>query len=159
MSTLLKPVPGHPGYALDASGSVYGKRGNPLSLFVGTGGYLRFTTHRDGKWQQVSVHVMMCAAFHGERPTAAHHAAHLNRDVLDNRAANLAWKTARENELDKRTHGTALLGERHHQAKLTAGDVLEIRASGEPGTVLARRYGVTETTISSVRHRQTWRHI
>jgi hypothetical protein len=158
VSAEVRSIPGHPRYAVDANGIVYGKNGGPLALFAGTGGYLRFTTHQGGKWQQVSVHVMVCTAFHGARPTG-HHAAHANGDVLDNRAANLAWKTGRQNEADKRGHGRALLGTRNHQAKLTADDVLAIRASGESGVTLARRYGVTETTISDVRNRKTWRHI
>lgn len=158
MSTPLKPVPGHPGYTVSANGDVYGKRGTLLSLFAGTGGYLRFTTHQDGKWQQVSVHVMVCSAFHGARP-AGHQAAHLNGNVTDNRAANLAWKTATENEADKRAHGTAPLGERHPGAKLTTADVLLIRGSGEPGTALAARYAVSGATISAIRKRKTWRHI
>jgi hypothetical protein len=40
---------------------------------------------------------------------------------------------------------------RHPKTKLTQEQVREIRASDEPGTVLAERYGVTESSISKYR--------
>lgn len=153
-----KALPSHPAYTADADGIIYGKRGKPLRLFSGTGGYLRFTTFSAGRWQQVSVHVMVCEAFHGPRPEGMH-AAHHNGIRTDNRAENLSWKTAEQNERDKREHGVALLGERHHQHKLSEEEVKVIRNSPQRGSVLAERYGVSQTTISSVRHRKTWRHI
>lgn len=42
-------------------------------------------------------------------------------------------------------------GERNGQARLSAGDVAEIRASGELGRILADRYGVAESQISRIR--------
>lgn len=44
-------------------------------------------------------------------------------------------------------------------AKLTEADVLAIRASSEPSSVLGRRYRVTGGTINCAKARQTWRHI
>lgn len=51
------------------------------------------------------------------------------------------------------------LGEKHGMSKLTADLVLEIRSSTESGASLARRMGVTQTTISEVRRRKTWNHL
>ena len=51
------------------------------------------------------------------------------------------------------------LGEANYKAKLSEEDVLFIRASSEKGRVLARRFGVTETNISSIKRFQTWRHL
>lgn len=42
------------------------------------------------------------------------------------------------------------------QAKLTAAQVRDIRASAEPHTVLAPRYGVTATLIRAIRNRKAW---
>lgn len=50
-------------------------------------------------------------------------------------------------------------GEDHHAAKLRVGDVIDIRASNELGTVLARRYGVSTITISRIRRRIIWRSV
>ncbi len=45
------------------------------------------------------------------------------------------------------------------RSKLTEAQVLEIRASNEGGGVLGRQYGVTRKNISSIRLRQSWKHI
>jgi hypothetical protein len=50
------------------------------------------------------VHVIVALTFHGPRPPKAH-ARHLNGNHFDNRPANLAWGTSRENEHDKRRQG------------------------------------------------------
>lgn len=53
-------------------------------------------------------------------------------------------------------------GRNHGGAKLSDLDVIDIRnrrASGETGASLARRYRVTETTISEIYKRKTWVHL
>lgn len=50
-------------------------------------------------------------------------------------------------------------GEDHGRAKLTETQVREIRASTEPGVVLAERYGIGEQNVYLVRSRRTWVHI
>lgn len=47
-------------------------------------------------------------------------------------------------------------GEKAYQAKLTEAAVLEIRASSEKGTVLAKKYGVSSTLIYMVRKNKIW---
>lgn len=51
------------------------------------------------------------------------------------------------------------LGEKHGMSKLTADLVRDIRSSQESGVELARRTGLTTTTICDVRKRRTWKHI
>lgn len=51
------------------------------------------------------VHTLICEAFHGPRPSAAHQVRHLNGDKTDNRAENLKWGTASENNFDVVSHG------------------------------------------------------
>lgn len=48
-------------------------------------------------------------------------------------------------------------GARNGRAKLTPVAVSAIRASGEPTTDLATRYGVGATTIKDARSENTWR--
>jgi hypothetical protein len=43
------------------------------------------------------------------------------------------------------------IGERHHRARLTDWQVLEIRTSPESQRALSRRYGVQQSTISRIR--------
>lgn len=52
-----------------------------------------------------------------------------------------------------------LIGVRNHNAKLTAQDVREIRASSESQVRLAAKYGVAQAQISAVKLRQTWGHV
>jgi len=50
-------------------------------------------------------------------------------------------------------------GEKHNQVKLTEHQVLEIRASTESCRVLAKRFGVTSTSISNIKNRKVWKHV
>jgi H2-forming N5,N10-methylenetetrahydromethanopterin dehydrogenase-like enzyme len=55
-----------------------------------------------------------------------------------------------------RYHRAGLPGESNGRAKLTAADVVAIRASADPPAVLAPMYGVHPDTIHSVRSGRTW---
>ena len=51
---------------------------------------------------------------------------------------------------------------KHGRAKLTEGQVREIRAllrAGRTGTAVAEEYGVSPPTIRSIERRRTWRHV
>jgi DNA invertase Pin-like site-specific DNA recombinase len=53
-------------------------------------------------------------------------------------------------------------GERNGAARLTAESVAEIRAlakEGEPHRLIARRFGVSKSSVGRVARRQTWRHV
>jgi len=65
-------------------------------------------------------------------------------------AANMADMVAKKRSLK---------GHRHHQAVLTEDAVREIRASPETGVALARRFGVSPSTVSLVKKRKNWSHV
>jgi hypothetical protein len=71
----------------------------------------------------------------------------------------LAWGTHRDNEGDKRYHGTDLSGEHHHHHKLNSADVLAIRSSTVKRRDLARIYGVGYRTIYGIQKGETWQHL
>ncbi len=48
------------------------------------------------------VHIVVCEAFHGPRPSPLHEACHRNDVGTDNRADNLKWATHAENLEDMR---------------------------------------------------------
>jgi hypothetical protein len=53
-------------------------------------------------------------------------------------------------------------GEKHHKAKLTEAQVIEIRrrrAGGETIVSLGLEFGVAHTNISMIANRQIWKHI
>lgn len=93
------------------------------------------------------------------------------------RPDHLFLGTAADNQADKvrkgrqargdgqglRKHpGTAARGEWQHLAVLTAEQVREIRrqhAEGIPQSHIAARFGLGTSTVCSVVHRRTWRHV
>lgn len=63
------------------------------------------------------------------------------------------------NMADRNRKGRQARGERAWRSRLTADQVLEIRASTEIATRLATRYGVSLPVIYNIRARRIWRHI
>lgn len=50
-------------------------------------------------------------------------------------------------------------GEKSYAAKITAADVLEIRASNLSGRELAQRYGITPQSVTDIRKFRSWKHV
>lgn len=76
--------------------------GRILKPWKGSSGYLQVYL---GRGRPRMIHHLVLQAFHGDRPEG-YEGRHLNGDPLDNRACNLKWSTHRENEEDKKVHGT-----------------------------------------------------
>lgn len=108
--------------------------------------------YRDGgEWKQLRVCRLICEAFHGS-PPVGYEVRHLNGHRSDDRADNLAWGTSAENSADMFRHGTAPLGETHHNATLTDAQIAEIRSL--KGKMLQReiaaRFGTTQAYVSHI---------
>jgi len=78
--------------------------------------------------------------------------------------AHLLLGTHKDNTMDmiERKRNLSCVGENNNLAKLSAEKVIEIRkrfSGGEKNKFLAKEYGVSISTISSVCHKQTWKHI
>lgn len=105
-------------------------------------------------------HRFVCQKVNGPPPEGKNHAAHLCGNGAGGCVSgrHLAWKTPRENEADKKIHGTANVGERHGMAKLTEDDVRAIRQlSGEiSNRKLAAVFGVSPASISRARNGVDW---
>lgn len=168
-----KPVPGWDGIEVSSLGRVFfasrvvpGKCGSRRRLparttygFPAKRGYRRVKLGS----KNVEVHQLICAAFHGPRPSNAHGVAHANDVKDDNRACNLRWATQAENAADAIANGLFVRGERISTGKLTASEVLEIRArhDGKYGTGarLAREYGIRQENVIAIVKRRSWTHI
>lgn len=84
---------------------------------------------------------------------------HNNGNPADCALENLRWDTHANNLRDRWTHGTAPMGERSGNARLTAPQVLEIKralATGEPATTIAPRYGVRPKTVQAIKQGRLW---
>lgn len=58
-------------------------------------------------------------------------------------------------------HGAACLprGERHSLSKLTVDKVIELRSSDKPLIYFAKKFNVSQSTLSSARRGETWAHV
>lgn len=165
-------IPGYPGYEASSEGRMRSvdrivegrRRGKPwsmrrpgqvLALRPDTAGYLRVQLGRGGRTELV--HRLVLLAFVGPCPTGCE-AAHGDGDPANNRPWNLRWATHAENIADRRVHGTALIGERNPNAKLTAEQVARIRELGAQQTqvALAGAFGVSRTRIRSILRGEAW---
>ena len=84
---------------------------------------------------------------------------HNDGSHLNNRLDNLRWDTRLSNVADKYKHNTQPLGETSVKAKLTENEVRVIRRREYPQDLLAKKYGVSQGTISHIQSRKTWKHV
>lgn len=107
----------------------------------------------------IGVHILVCAAFHGPRPSCEHEAAHGNGARTDNRSRNLRWATRAENAADKALHGTAPVGARNAASKLTDQQVIAIRLDPRNQTVIGAEYGIDRRTVGKIKNGHRWGHL
>lgn len=169
-SVIWKPIVGYEGrYSVSNDGQVRSERrtcriahgertvGARVLKPARTGPYLRVVLGAgDGTKRSMSIHRLVAAAFVGGQSSAQTVVRHINGNPDDNRPENLAWGTPADNSKDMIQHGNSLRGEKHHKAKLTEADVLEIRASTEGPVKAAGRFQVSVATIESIRAGRNW---
>lgn len=111
-----------------------------------------------GQFRKVYVHHLVCSTFVAPRPGTMG-CAHHDGNKLNNRPSNLSWKTQKDNEDDKKLHGTWLA--RITAGKLTEDQIKEIRSAGKSttGSSLALKFGVACSTISRLRSGEAWSHV
>jgi hypothetical protein len=102
----------------------------------------------------------VCELAHGAPPTPKHEAAHSCGNGKDGcvNQNHLSWKTRTENQADRLEHGTHNRGARQGRSKLNEDDVREIIAlkGKEKQRDLAKRFGVTRMTVSSIHTGKNW---
>lgn len=103
----------------------------------------------------------MCTMAHGEPPTERHQAAHSchNGHLKCVNPRHLRWATPKENCDDTAQAGNRLYGERSATAKLTADQAMAIFLSEGKQKDIAEKFQVTESTVSEIRNKKSWRHI
>ena len=166
-----KPIPGYEDrYEVSNFGEVrslinnYGnRRGAPRPLKPNQSGrYDVVRLHRSGdRGRCFLTHRLVLIAFDGPCPDGME-CRHLNGDPRDNRLANLRWGTRQENAADKALHGRTIIGTKHHNARLTPGDVVEIRAllaAGMPQRDIAEMFSVSQPSITNIHLGRTWAHV
>jgi phenylpropionate dioxygenase-like ring-hydroxylating dioxygenase large terminal subunit len=164
-------VVGFDGYEVNRSGEVRswrkgggGLRASPRPIHPWTQqGYLWVNLSNGPQATKRQVHVLVLDAFVGPRPIGMH-ASHLDGNRANANVCNLVWETPRENNARKINHGTHQAGAAHGQSRLTDEAVSEIRRAARHGgrgtqARLSREYGVSQSQISAIILRRSWRHV
>ena len=135
-------------------------RGKPIKAAISTNGYWTVGLWQDGFLKRRTIHSMVLEAFIGPRPSGMQ-CCHNNNVKTDNRIGNLRYDTVLENFADKQAHGTQVCGERHHSAKLTIKEIVEIRQSYPDisQAELSRRYNVSGPSMAKIVHNISWKHV
>jgi hypothetical protein len=126
--------------------------------------YWRVTLTKDGRQRTPAIHTLVLTAFAGPRPPGMQ-GCHDDDNPANNRLTNLYWGTSSQNNRDKVRNGghDPRRGESSNFAKLTASQVLEIRARYTAGGIsqraLAREYGISRSAVGLILLRKTWAHI
>jgi hypothetical protein len=126
-------------------------------------GYLMIGLLKPGASWMAGVHRLVLLTFIGPCPKGML-ACHYDGNKENNRLTNLRWDTPKNNTADSIRHGVIRRGEGVTNGKLTEKDVLEIRRvcrTGKRGNTifLCKKYGIHLTTLHSIIHRKTWKHV
>jgi len=84
------------GYVVYKDGSIRGKRGDMLKTRLNPNGYETVDLYIDHKTKTVPVHIIIASCYH-YKPYNATCVHHKNSVKTDNRACNLQWVTASQN--------------------------------------------------------------
>ena len=123
-------------------------------------GYHHVVLPCNGKPKLIRIHCAVLTAFVGPKPAGCT-GSHLNGIRTDNRVSNLCWETSGDNNRRKLAHGTLVHGEKHKCSKLKEYQVKQLRAmarAGASGISLAKRYGVSNTTVCRIIAGKSWPH-
>lgn len=123
--------------------------------------YLGLRIQINGVGRSIAIHNEVAKAFLGPRP-AGTHINHKDGNKHNNAAANLEYITAKQNHEHAAEMGLHAWGTRHGAHKLTEDQVRSIRSLWKTGLTdakLGEWFGVSKSTILSIRRGQTWRHL
>lgn len=168
-------VPGFLGYAVSSDGKIWSciKPGHiqpryrewrpmkPIRVHKKKSPYLFVSLYSDRKPHRFAIHRLILTIFIGEAPKF-HEACHNNGLSDDNRLSNLRWDTAKNNQADRRIHGTHLEGEDMPWAKLTEEEVKAIRifhSKGMPQKDIADLFRMSTAAICFLVNNKSWNHI
>lgn len=167
-----REIPGYPNYLISDFGRVwlrksrYRTKSHLLKQSLSYGrrcvvlGVIK-PGHRIASWRMFLVHRLVLEVFVGPCPLGMW-CCHWDGNPLNNRLENLRWGTPKENAADAIRHGTFVRGSKNGCAKLTESAVREIHRLRKQGWILdrlARRFGVSLTSIWYVVRGRTWKHV
>ena len=93
----MKSVIGIPGWHVTGDGKLWSTYKQDYIGECIVNGYKRTSTRIAGQTVAFNVHMLVCAAYHGPRPSDGHQCNHKDGDKLNNHPDNLEWVTQAEN--------------------------------------------------------------
>ncbi|HRF69797.1 MAG TPA: NUMOD4 domain-containing protein [Candidatus Pelethenecus sp.] len=164
MKEVWKDTVGYEGlYLVSNLGKVYSLRRNKVyKEFIEKNGYNRISVIKNGVRKKELVHRLVAKTFI-PNPQGKLCVNHKDNNRSNNKVDNLEWVTQKENiqhaVAQKRFKGRFIIGESNPLSKLTVSDVLQIRKSKLTQKKLASLFNVSQTTISDIKIRDTWKHV
>ena len=135
------------------------REGRVLAQTEVPNGYMHVSLTQEGKKKKsASVHRLVAKAFVAN-PDNKQYVNHKNGNKKDNRAENLEWVTASENQ----KHSYAVLGRkptivhnygRYRTRRFTDEQVRAIRSDTRPRAEIAKEYGLHVMTVGEIKRRE-----
>lgn len=182
MSETWKEIKDFPNYMISNKGRVwsktkivssprgkYLKKGRILKSHDDKRGYLKIDLINEKGRKSYKIHRLVAEAFL-KNPELKREVNHINGIKTDNEVSNLEWVTSKENKthawnigLYKKQNGLKFSGEKNGFSKLNDQTVKEIRRTYKSGGIsqkeLGRKYNTSQTQISYIVNRITWKHV
>lgn len=162
-----KKIVGFPKYGINKNGEVFSLiTGRNKTSWINMRGYREIgLQNKNGKTVFRTIHTLLMLTYNGKRPKGFD-ICHNDGNKLNNNLDNLRYDTRRNNILDKEKHGVKRYGEKINTAKLKEKDVIYIvknykrihRTKSNSG-YLAKKFGVTKTSITNIIAGKTWTHM
>lgn len=125
-------------------------------------GYPSIGLHKNSIQKFYSIHRLMAQTFL-PNPENKKHVAHSDGDKQNNNLNNIRWATPKENNADKRLHGTWQGGENAPHVKLNNQKVKLIRMMYEDFnwnmSKIGRLFNIHKGHIRSIVQYRSWQHI
>ncbi|MHA1961093.1 MAG: NUMOD4 motif-containing HNH endonuclease [Candidatus Thorarchaeota archaeon] len=121
-------------------------------------GHVQIELRKENKPIYCYLHRLVLETFVGKCPEGLE-ARHLDGNGVNNRLDNLVWGTKKENQNDRKAHGTDCCGERSNHHKLTEEQARKIKYTNLSLSKLAKEFGVCYDTAYAIRTGRNWRHI
>lgn len=153
-----KPIPNYDGlYYVSNMGRVKKHDGNKIMKQNFSGGYLVLgLTGYDHKRKTVRVHRLVAQAFKEFNYNENDEVNHINGIKTDNRDINLEWIKHSENSMHNFSSGNIV-------KKLTVDAVREIKLillnGSMTGYDIAKKFGVSPSTVSEIRTNKKWKNL
>lgn len=163
-----RPVADFPDYLVSDRGRImrvtrggnnFVQPGRVLKTRIERNGYERVGLYNENGVTRVTVHAVVCRAFHGPPPSPHHEVAHRDGSRDNNHASNLRWLTRSQNQAEKRRHGTAQTGRRNGGNRHSPETIRKVRNDPRPLKVVAAELGLNYTYAWAIKHRRVWRDV